>query len=57
MPDGSIVAEHQNPAVPPSLLYEIWKMRSEAVSVKDVIQLLRIRTVPAGNRFNTWKWG
>ncbi len=39
LPDGSMVAAKQNPAVPTSMLYIIWKMRTEAVSVMDVIQI------------------
>jgi len=50
-------AEIPNPAVPESLLEEIWGLRSCDISWNDVIEQLRIRTVPPGYIFCTWHAG
>ena len=36
MPDGSILAEHQNPAVPSSIIHEIWRFRNEGATMEQV---------------------
>ena len=57
MPDGSIVAECQNPAVPSSIIHEIWKFRNEGATMEQVVEYLRQRTIPAENTISTWKYG
>jgi len=56
-PEGKLVAEVANPAVSESLLEEIWYLRSCDMSWKDIIQRLRVRTVPSGYTFCTWHAG
>ena len=51
------VTEHPNPAVPSSLLAEIWKWKQEGESIDDVVVRLHQRTVPLGYEIHTWKPG
>ena len=57
MPDGTIVAKHPNPAVPPSVLQEISNWIVQGASLEDAVDRLRSRTVPAGYNFHTWRPG
>ena len=57
MPDGGVVGEHPNPAVPPSTLREIGARLLQGATLEDVIDCLRSRTVPAGYELHTWKLG
>ena len=55
--DGTITAECENPAVPQSLLLEIWRWMNQGASFEDAVERLRPRTVPPGYSFHTWKSG
>ena len=55
--NGHLIAQSPNPAVPYSLLAEIWKWMSEKTSLEDVVVRLRPRTVPNGYKYHTWKEG
>ena len=57
MVNGHLVAQSPNPAVPYSLLAEIWKWMNEKASLEDVVVRLRPRTVPNGYKYHTWKEG
>lgn len=54
-----IVAEHPNPAVPSTLLTEIWKWKQKGASLNDVVtRLWQKKTVPVGyEEIHTWKPG
>ena len=52
--DGSITAKVANPAVPDTLLEEIYTWRVERATDMDVITRLRQRTVPSGYSFHPW---
>ena len=53
-PDGSIVATEQNPAVSAELLAEIFQWREAGATEDDVIERLRMRTVPPGYTPHLW---
>lgn len=55
--DGSIGSKHPNPAVPLSLLTEILEWREGGISMDDIVDRLRPRTVPSGYPYCTWKAG
>ena len=57
MVNGHLIAQSPNPAVPYSLLAEIWKWMSEKTSLEDVVVRLQPRTVPNGYKYHTWKEG
>jgi len=57
LPDGTVVAELVNEAVPQSVLHEIWNWREQEISKEDIFHRLRPRTVPPGYTFHTWKSG
>ena len=46
--DGTVVAEHHNPAVPEAVLREILQLTTQGTAMEDIIDLLRCRTVPTG---------
>jgi len=52
-----LVAEKSNPAVSSSILAEIWKWKQEKASLEDIVQYLRLRTVPIGYQYHNWKSG
>lgn len=56
-PDGSLVAECDNPAVPMSYLHDIWMWMGEGATMEQVIDRLRPCTVPPGYTCNTWTPG
>ena len=57
MPDGSLVGECANPAVPASILHDVGKWRLEGATMEDAIERLRLRTVPSGHKFTAWSPG
>ena len=57
MSDSTIVAAHSNPAVPSSVLEEVYDWRQHGISMEDVVDRLRPRTVPTGYVFTNWKPG
>lgn len=57
LPDGTLVAEHPNCAVPGSLLKEIWEWHQSGASHSDILSRLRVRTVPQGYTFSPWNPG
>lgn len=57
LPDGTVVAEHHNPAVPVSVLREIHEWKSQGATMDDVADHLRLRTVPPGYFPHTWHPG
>ena len=57
LPDGTVVSEHDNTAVPGTVLNEIWDWKKQRATMEDVVDRLRCRRVPSGFVFNTWKPG
>ena len=55
--NSNLVAEKPNPAVSSSVLDEIWKWKKENASTEDLVQRLRLRTVPIGCQYHNWKSG
>ena len=51
--NGNIKAQVPNPAVDISLLHEILSWTREGASCDDVIERLRVRTVPPGYMYQT----
>ena len=52
-----VVAEIPNSAVPTALLTEILLWKEEGCSEMDVIERLRLRTIPDGYQYHTWNYG
>jgi len=50
----NIKAQVPNPAVDISLLREILSWTREGASCDDVIERLRVRTVPSGYTYHNW---
>lgn len=57
LPNGSIVAERHNPAVPNAVLRQIWEWKLQGATPEDVIDRLRSRTVPPGYVPHAWSPG
>ena len=57
LPDGTVIAELDNPAVPQCILNEIQGWKEQGVSIQDIVQRLRPRTVPSGYVFHNWRAG
>ena len=57
MPDGSVVAKTANPAVPTALLQEVLTWQKQGISMSDIIDRLRSRTVPQGYIPHSWNPG
>ena len=57
MVNGEIKAQESNPAVSSSLLKDILKQLSENQSWKDLLVILRSKTVPEGYAPHKWKQG
>ena len=55
--DGTVVAEHHNPAVPEAVLREILQLTAQGTAMEDIIDLLRCRTVPTGYIPHLWHPG
>ena len=55
--DGSITAECPNPAVPECVLREVLEWKISGVATDDVIDRLRVRTVPPGYPIHPWIHG
>ena len=47
----------KNSVVPQEVLDEIWKLKTSEVSMEDIIDQLRARTVPAGYPIHKWREG
>ena len=56
LPDGTVVAKRDNPAVPCTVLQEIWDWMKNGATI-DAVECQRPRTVPPGYVYNTWKQG
>ena len=52
--DGNITAVLSNPAVTLDLLSEIKSWHEEGATVNDVVERLRLRTVPHGYTIHSW---
>ena len=52
-----MVAEIPHSAVPTALLTEILLWKDEGCSEMDVIERLRLRTIPDGYHYHTWNYG
>ena len=51
-----ITAEHDDVVVPCSALDEIWRWkRNRFVTQEDVVDRLRVRTMPSDYLYNSWK--
>jgi hypothetical protein len=57
LPDGTLVPQHQNCAVPELLLKEIWEWRQSGASDMDILSRLRLRTIPQGYTIHSWNPG
>jgi len=57
LPDGTVIAELSNAAVPQYILREIFSWRQQGISMRDIVARLRPRTVPPGYPYHTWKTG
>lgn len=55
--NGSIKAQVPNPAVDANLLCEILSWNREGASIDDVVERLRVRTVPSGYKAHSWTIG
>ena len=55
--DGSVSALESNPAISTELLREIKKWYAEGATTDDVIERLRLQTVPPGYTFHNWTEG
>ena len=55
--NGNIKAKVPNPAVDSNLLCEILSWNREDISVDDIIERLRVRTVPIGYTPHSWAIG
>ena len=55
--DGSVCSKRANPAVPPALMTEISQWAEAGVSMDDVVERLRTRTVPPGYPLFPWMAG
>lgn len=56
-PNGDVCAEKPNPAVSNTILKEIYQLRECNISMDNIIDRLRTRTVPSGYTYHTWKKG
>lgn len=52
--DGSITAVLSNPAINLELLSELKSWYAEGASVDDIIERLRLQTVPPGYAIHSW---
>ena len=52
--NGTVTALLPHHAVSPELLSELSKWNSEGASLNDVVERLRLRTVPPGYEIHTW---
>lgn len=57
LPDGTVTAKYHNPAVPVSVLDEIFQWINNGALMSDVIDRLRCRTVPPGYETHSWSPG
>ena len=57
LPNGTVVAESHNPAVPQYILNEIYSWMEQGACMEDVVERLRPRTVPCGYAFHNWRTG
>ena len=55
--DGTIVPETNDTVVPQCILKEILMLKEQGISMRDIVQRLRPRTVPAGYVYHTWTPG
>ena len=56
--DGTITTEHDDAVIPSAILNEIWEWRmNPLVTMEDVVDHLRERTVPNGYAYCNWKQG
>ena len=55
--DGTVTAIHPDPAVPKEMLGEIAGWKRSGLTDDDVIDRLRVRTVPAGYPIHPWSPG
>ena len=53
----SVSALESNPAIVTELLREIKKWYSEGATTDDIIERLRLQTVPPGYTFHSWTEG
>jgi len=56
-PDGTITTESGSDIIPPHVLRDICSWRMQGISMKDIVDRLRPRTVPSGYTFHVWKEG
>ena len=54
--NGTITALLPHHAVSPELLGELSKWNFEGASLDDVIERLRLQTVPSGYKIHTWAY-
>ena len=56
-PDGTVTAEHHNPAIPLAMLMEIVEWKESGATMDDVVNRQRLRTVPPGYTPHPWTSG
>ena len=57
LPNGTVVAQKHNPAVPLAVLEEIVRWKEEGATMNDAIDRLRLRCVPPGYTPHPWTPG
>ena len=57
LPDGNLVAECHSTPVPISVLQEIYSWKVNGLTMDDIVQRLRVKTVPNGQVFHSWRPG
>ena len=55
--DGSVAASQSNPAISTELLKEIQQWYDQGATINDVIDRLRLKTVPPGYVTHSWVEG
>ena len=57
LPDGTLIAECHGTPVPINVLQEIYSWKVNGLTMDDIVQRLRVRTVPNGQVLHSWRPG
>lgn len=57
LPNGTVTTKSDDHIVPQSVLRDISRWKTEGISMSDIVDRLRPRTVPSGYKFHTWTPG
>ena len=52
-----MVAKRDNPALPHTVLEEVWDWMKHGATIHDAVERLTTRTIPPGHEFYNWKSG